>query len=101
MQAPATPREVTGTLFLTTMSTVSLLREFSSCEISDALIKLGSPHGGYIPDIKMISSGTICGKSYTVKMVFASNEEAPKLAEHFVDTVTKDSVIVIDAPSGT
>ncbi|KAJ8487569.1 hypothetical protein ONZ45_g8063 [Pleurotus djamor] len=79
------------------------LSSFSSCEISDALIKLGLETGGYIPDINMVSpappSATrICGPAYTVQMVLASDKAAPKLEKHFVDTIPEGSVIVINAP---
>ncbi|KAF8919916.1 RraA-like protein [Mucidula mucida] len=78
------------------------LATYSTCEISDALIKLGSPHGGYMPDINLISTlpadTTVCGPAYTVQMVLASDEAAPKLSAHFVDTATPSSVIVISAP---
>ncbi|KAF8844306.1 RraA-like protein [Paxillus ammoniavirescens] len=80
------------------------LASFSACEISDALIKLGSPHGGHIPDIHMLSpsvSGSqvkICAPAYTVQMVLASDQAAPKLSAHYVDTATPGSVVVIDAP---
>lgn len=78
------------------------LARFSSCELSDALIKLGLPHGGHIPDIHMLSpsdpSTRICGPAYTVKMVMASDEAAPKLDKHFVDEATPNSVVVIAAP---
>ena len=33
------------------------LSEFSTCEVSDALIKLKIPHGGYLPDVKMLTPG--------------------------------------------
>lgn len=90
-----------------TMSTQDAhsLSSFSSCEISDALIKLGVPHGGFIPDVYMLSPAPwaapvkICAPAYTVKMVPASDKDAPKLSTHFVDTATPGSVIVIDAPS--
>ena len=82
----------------------SSIAHFSTCEISDALIKLGSPHGGYMPDIDLVSSlpadTSVCGPAYTVQMVLASDEGAPKLTEHFVDTATSGSVIVIAAPPG-
>ena len=42
----------------------------------------------------------ICGPAYTVKMVHASDKEAPKPEKHFVDTVVDGSVVVIDAPPG-
>ncbi|KAI0705085.1 RraA-like protein [Cerioporus squamosus] len=78
------------------------LAGLSTCEISDAMIKLGSPNGGYIPDIHQFSpSGTdtrICGPAYTVQMVLGSNKDAPKLSSHFVDTAPTGSVIIINAP---
>jgi hypothetical protein len=61
------------------------LVQFSTCEISDALVKLGLTHnmkenpvqrGGFIPDIQMLSPSPndlvgqnkrICGPAYTVK----------------------------------
>jgi regulator of RNase E activity RraA len=103
-----------GYLILTLMSntedlarTTSKLIDFSTCEISDALIKLKAPHGGYLPDINMLSpspsspsasSTRICGPAYTVLMVMSSDVSAPKLSEHFVDTIPQGSVIVISAP---
>lgn len=83
-----------------------MLADFSTCEISDALIKLKVPHGGFIPDIHAISPGTcpgmkICGPAYTVKMVFAADKHAPSLEEHFVDTAPAGSIIIIDAPQGS
>lgn len=75
---------------------------FSTCEISDALIKLGSPHGGHIPDIHMLSPSDstvrLCGPAYTVQMVLGSDTSAPKLSAHFVDTAPEGSVVVINAP---
>ena len=86
----------------TSESLVRQLSEFSACEISDALIKLGSPNGGHIPDIQLVSpSGsnqTICGPAYTVQMVFSSDTSSPKLSSHFVDTAPAGTVIVINAP---
>lgn len=81
---------------------IEQLSEFSACEISDALIKLGSPNGGHIPDVHLVSplgSGQkICGPAYTVQMVFTSETNAPKLSSHFIDTAPAGTVIVIDAP---
>ncbi|KAK0195347.1 ribonuclease E inhibitor RraA/Dimethylmenaquinone methyltransferase [Armillaria mellea] len=81
---------------------MSKLADYSTCEISDALIKLGTPHGGYVPDINLISTlpseTTVCGPAYTVQMVLASDQSAPKLSAHFVDTAPASSVIVINAP---
>ncbi|KAJ3762372.1 ribonuclease E inhibitor RraA/Dimethylmenaquinone methyltransferase [Lentinula raphanica] len=77
---------------------MSSLSSFSSCELSDALIKLGVPSGGYIPDINHFSGKPICGPAYTVKFVYSTETGAPTLSEHFVDTAPSGSVIVIDAP---
>ncbi|KAJ3749014.1 ribonuclease E inhibitor RraA/Dimethylmenaquinone methyltransferase [Lentinula detonsa] len=77
---------------------MSALASFSSCEISDALIKLGVPSGGYIPDINHFSGKPICGPAYTVKFVHSTETDAPKLSEHFVDTAPSGSVIVVEAP---
>ena len=91
--------------------------DFSTCEVSDALIKLGVPHGGYIPDIYCISphysrSETggpaaqcvpvrLCGPAYTVRMVFASDRDAPELQQgHFVDLAPEGSIAFVSAPSG-
>jgi len=80
------------------------LAQFSTCEISDALIKISIPHGGHIPDVNMISPNSnirICGPAYTVQMVLASHTPAPKLSSHFVDTAPNGSIIVIDVPPGS
>jgi len=74
---------------------------FSSCELSDALIKLGVRHGGHIPDIVCQLDNhfvAVRGPAYTVQMVKASDTNAPTLESHFVDTVVKGAVVVIDAP---
>ncbi|KAG1865817.1 ribonuclease E inhibitor RraA/Dimethylmenaquinone methyltransferase [Suillus subalutaceus] len=84
-----------------TRSSTCPLSQFSACEISDALIKLGSPNGGHIPDVHMLSPTSqvkICAPAYTVQMVLTSDKSAPKLSSHFVDTATPGSVVVVDAP---
>lgn len=81
--------------------TTSGLSAFSTCELSDGLIKLSVPHGGHIPDIHMVSPGKICSPAYTVKMVLTSNTEAPTLrGGHFVDQAKPGHAVVIDAPPG-
>ncbi|KAL1670064.1 ribonuclease E inhibitor RraA/Dimethylmenaquinone methyltransferase [Schizophyllum commune] len=80
------------------------LSELSTCQISDALIKLGVPHGGLLPDIHLKApsqDARICGPAYTVRMVLSSNTSAPKLSGHFVDQAPEGSVIVIEAPPET
>ncbi|KAF5389372.1 hypothetical protein D9757_004260 [Collybiopsis confluens] len=77
------------------------LSAFSTCELSDALLRLGVQSAGYIPDITLQAGEPICGPAYTVRFVLASDQDAPKLSEHFVDTVPPGSVLVLDAPKNT
>ena len=79
------------------------LATYSTCEISDALIKQGTPHGGFVPDIAEMTSAAssqarLCGQAYTVQMVLTSDNTAPRLSAHFVDTAPEGYVIVISAP---
>lgn len=79
------------------------MEDLTTCEISDALIKLGSPHGGYIADINPISPTApspvrVEGPAHTVKMVLFNDDASPKPSKHFVDAAEGGSVIVIDAP---
>lgn len=97
---------------------------FSTCEISDALLKLGIPHGGHIPDIEMVSpslhrvwkelegveqgepeqtaeSFKLCGPAFTVRIVDARLPNEPpneKMEGHFVDQIEEGSVVVVEAP---
>lgn len=91
-------------------SSRSLLVQYSTCEVSDALVKLGVPSGGHIPDIEMYSPrspqdasssepGRICGPAYTVKMVVASDKTSPKPSKHFVDACPNGHVMFVSAPS--
>ncbi|KAF7321266.1 4-hydroxy-4-methyl-2-oxoglutarate aldolase [Mycena kentingensis (nom. inval.)] len=77
----------------------SRLAAFTSCELSDALLKLKVSTGGFLPGIQLRSSGTICAPAYTVQMVLSSDTTAPKLSEHFVDTAPAGAAIVIDVPA--
>lgn len=87
------------------LTPTAALASFSTCELSDALIKLGLPHGGHLPDVHRASSypgaseERLCGPAYTVQMVLASDDAAPRLKEHFVDTAEAGSVMIIGAPS--
>ncbi|KAF7720925.1 hypothetical protein EC973_005771 [Apophysomyces ossiformis] len=81
------------------------LKRFSTCEIADALLKLGrGPWGGYIPDIEMWSprycegDTRIIGPAFTVKMVHKNDTTSPSPNDHFVDAATEGSVIVVSAP---
>ncbi|KAI8993567.1 ribonuclease E inhibitor RraA/Dimethylmenaquinone methyltransferase [Pilobolus umbonatus] len=84
---------------------LSALKRFSSCEIADALLKMGQkPWGGYIADIELWSpkycegDTRIIGPAFTVKMVETSDTTSPSPNQHFVDASEEGSVIVISAP---
>ncbi|TFK68693.1 RraA-like protein [Pluteus cervinus] len=79
----------------------SPLAAFSTCELSDALVKLNVPNGGHLSGLESISPTSpvrICGPAYTVKMVWAHDDDAPRPQNHFVDTAPRGSIIIIDAP---
>ncbi|KAH8551646.1 ribonuclease E inhibitor RraA/Dimethylmenaquinone methyltransferase [Umbelopsis sp. PMI_123] len=87
------------------MTALEQLQAFSTCEIADALQKLGNtPWGGYLADIQMWSpkfcSGEtkIIGPAYTVKMVNKEDDNAPTPSQHFADAAPEGSVIFISAP---
>ncbi|CRG84218.1 hypothetical protein PISL3812_01533 [Talaromyces islandicus] len=85
---------------------VSALRKFASCDIGDALVKLGVPNGGYLSGLKMFSPGVLCtktrlfGPAYTVRMVRDSDKASPTPAKHFADAISRDSVVFISQPKG-
>ncbi|WVQ72417.1 hypothetical protein IAR50_001969 [Cryptococcus sp. DSM 104548] len=91
---------------MATQKTFQALRELSTCEISDALIKLGSTTGGFIPDLHIFSPRRtedvkVVGPAFTVQMVAENvkrDQEPPKPKEHFVDACPSGSVMVISAP---
>ncbi|RYP45633.1 hypothetical protein DL768_008070 [Monosporascus sp. mg162] len=68
---------------------VKALLEFTTCDVSDALCKLGQPHGGFLPGLTMWSPQRqdgptkIVGPAYTVKYVPLDNP-APKHPTHYV-----------------
>ncbi|CAO1628480.1 unnamed protein product [Jaminaea pallidilutea] len=92
-----------------TQQLVQQLQQYSTCEVSDALIKLSHPSGGHLPGISLISpnltsEGTaaleahkVCGQVFTVEMVSVDDKEAPKPSQQFVDAAPKDSVMLVSA----
>ncbi|KAL4963430.1 RraA family protein [Aspergillus stella-maris] len=83
-----------------------VLRKFATCDIGDALVKLGVPNGGYLSGLKMFSPGVLCtktrifGPAYTVRMVRDSDKASPKPPKHFADAIPKDSVVFVSQPKG-
>ena len=82
------------------------LQQFSSCDVSDALGRIG--HFGQLTDILMASPNPathpdvrVVGLAYTVEFVLASDTNAPKPSKHHVDSAPQGSIIVIKTPSST
>ncbi|QGI71104.1 hypothetical protein CEK26_003441 [Fusarium fujikuroi] len=88
------------------LSLAEKLRSYSTCDVSDALLKVGVPHGGFLPNLSMRSplrqegDRKLIGPAYTVKFVRNTQTNAPKLKEHYIDTIPKDHVVFISAPHG-
>ncbi|KAI0259268.1 ribonuclease E inhibitor RraA/Dimethylmenaquinone methyltransferase [Gloeopeniophorella convolvens] len=78
--------------------------DFSTCELSDALLKLGVPAAGHIPDLHRVAphpahpAPRLCGPAYTVRLVLSSDTDAPRLQGHFVDLAPRGSVAFVSAP---
>jgi hypothetical protein len=70
--------------------TGTVLCTYSTCDISDALLKLGIPTGGFLPGLSLWSPHRqegptrVAGQAYTVKFVRNHQTNAPVLAEHYV-----------------
>ncbi|KAF9586655.1 hypothetical protein BGW38_000029 [Lunasporangiospora selenospora] len=100
---------------------------YASCDVADALLALGLPHGGYIPDIHLWSPEFKAGNTRGIycrdfrepiapalvllltvpafippqppSMVSVKETDAPKPDQHFVDAAPAGSVICISQPS--
>ncbi|RYO90109.1 hypothetical protein DL762_002834 [Monosporascus cannonballus] len=84
---------------------IKALQEFTTCDVSDALCKLGQPHGGFLPGLTMWSPQRqdgptkIIGPAYTVKYV-PLDDPAPKHPTHYIDSVPKGAVVFVSCPPG-
>ncbi|KAL2213482.1 RraA-like protein [Sarocladium strictum] len=82
---------------------VDELRKYTTCDVSDALCKLGHEKGGFLPGITMWSperqkgDTKIVGLAYTVKYVHANSPEA-KIDSHYIDGLPEDCVVFISCP---
>ncbi|WWD02891.1 hypothetical protein V865_000933 [Kwoniella europaea PYCC6329] len=83
------------------------LEDLSTCEISDALVKLGNMNGGFIPSLNIYSPSSreeedvkVVGRVFTVRLVEQEGPDqehsnGPKVDQHFVDAAPSGSVILI------
>ncbi|KAK3309900.1 ribonuclease E inhibitor RraA/Dimethylmenaquinone methyltransferase [Chaetomium strumarium] len=79
---------------------VKALQEFTTCDVSDALVKLGLHHGGFLPGITLWSPQRqdgptkIVGPAYTVQYAPAEDPR-PKWPSHYIDSVPPGAVILV------
>ncbi|KAH6656546.1 RraA-like protein [Truncatella angustata] len=82
---------------------VEALKEYTTCDVSDALIKLSYRNGGFLSGLTMWSpqrqdtDTKIVGPAYTVKYDLLSSSMA-KRPGHYIDTVPPNSVLFISTP---
>ncbi|KAL9087864.1 MAG: hypothetical protein Q9165_006426 [Trypethelium subeluteriae] len=75
---------------MATKTIVKALESFTTCDVSDALLKLKIPHGGFLAGLTMWSPkrqegpAKIIGPAYTVKYVRKNQENEPKPSGHYV-----------------
>ncbi|CZR69967.1 related to dlpA protein [Phialocephala subalpina] len=83
---------------------VEALQPFSTCDVSDALLKLKYPHGGFLSNLilwspqRQTGNTKIIGPAYTVKYVPLSDKVSPKHVGHYIDTIPYGSVVFISSP---
>lgn len=89
--SPACYRQKIATMSTSSDAIVHSLQKYTSCDVSDALVKLKHPRGGFLPGITLFSperqSGDtkIVGRAYTVKYV-PNDDPTPKHPSHYVST---------------
>lgn len=75
---------------------LELLRGYTTCDVSDSLVKHGFPTGGHIPNLRLQTKITkpVVGKAYTV--LYAPHDDPrPLVSTSYIDHIPADSVLVI------
>lgn len=84
---------------------IEQIGQYSTCDVSDALCKLGDPYGGFLAGITMWSperqagNTKIIGPAYTVQFLPSNDTSSPKLKQHYIDSIPSGSVIFISCPN--
>ncbi|KAH8906167.1 RraA-like protein [Coniochaeta sp. PMI_546] len=82
---------------------VEALKEYTTCDVSDALCKLKFPNGGFLAGLTMFSPQRqegptkVVGPAYTVKYQ-PKDDPAPKHPTHYIDSVPEGAVIFVSCP---
>jgi len=84
---------------------ITALQAFSTCDISDALLKLDCPHGGFLADLILWSPKRqegltkVVGPAYTVKYARHTNLTKPAQQGHYIDSIPPGSVVFVSSPA--
>lgn len=85
------------------MSLRSRLSQFTSCDVSDALVHFGLKDGGFVPNLtqrsfrdpnKPRSGVSVVGPAYTV-LYAPKSDPRPAVTESYIDNVPENSVLLI------
>lgn len=85
---------------------VEQLKQFTTCDVSNALIKLKYRNGGFLSGLTLWSperqagDTRIVGPAYTVKYV-PLDDPAPKHPTHYIDSVPAGAVVFVSCPAKT
>ncbi|KAB5550026.1 ribonuclease E inhibitor RraA/Dimethylmenaquinone methyltransferase [Coniochaeta sp. 2T2.1] len=85
---------------------VEALKEYTTCDVSDALCKLKFPNGGFLSGLTMWSPQRqdgptkIVGPAYTVKYQ-PKDDPVPKYTTHYIDSVPEGAVVFVSCPPKT
>ncbi|KAJ4415510.1 hypothetical protein N0V82_007312 [Gnomoniopsis sp. IMI 355080] len=85
---------------------VEQLKQYTTCDVSNALIKLKYRNGGFLSGLTLWSPERqagdthIVGPAYTVKYV-PLGDPAPKHPTHYIDSVPAGAVVFVSCPAKT
>lgn len=81
------------------------LEQYTPCDVADALVKYGLPHGGYIPNLVQYSKNraeaapaTAVGRAYTV-LYAPLDDPRPAVKGGYIDTAPAGAIVVIGTAS--
>ncbi|GEQ68415.1 hypothetical protein JCM33374_g2083 [Metschnikowia sp. JCM 33374] len=85
------------------MSIRTKLAQFTTCDISDALVNFGVKNGGFVPNLIQRSSdgrakekghSSVAGPAYTV-LYAPKSDPRPAISKSYIDEIPQDSVLVM------
>lgn len=81
----------------------SLFSDFSTCDVSDGLLKLGVKSGGFLPDISLRTTmapvARCVGRVWPVQFVEKSSPRKAEYTGHYIDHVPAGKVVLLSCPT--